>query len=287
MIAATIVRQNTIRDRAERLARRDRPPRQPATEDRRGHVRLSTAATTRPASARIPTIESRTSAAPGVAAAPVSSTVRSRLATPTAQRGERRTDRPSRARSSRCRTRPGACRRRTARAGRTRRRESRRRRAGWPGSIGRSALGRRSTVTRHPRHRAASRPRRGACPAGRPPRSRRTGRPRRAPRPDRDAAGQDRREGRGPGRLEDLLEPLEREAHPGQDRRVVEQDDVRRGGGCAIASVQHPGERGAQAVGHARRAGCVTTSPRSPSTSDIAFEPLRLHAVDRAPGRRP
>ena len=70
--------------------------------------------------------------------------------------------------------------------------------------------------------------------------------------PDRDPAGEQRRQGRGAGRLEDLLQPLDREAHPGQDRRIVEQDDVVE---VAPAHRQRPGagERRAQPVGDAVR----------------------------------
>ena len=98
---------------------------------------------------------------------------------------------------------------------------------------------------------------------------------------DRDPAREDRRQRGRTGRLEDLLEPLEREPQPGEDRRVVEQHDVV---DVAPGHRQRPraGERRAEAVGDAR-GWIVTTSPRS-SASDIASEPIRLHPDD--PDRR-
>ena len=69
---------------------------------------------------------------------------------------------------------------------------------------------------------------------------------------DRHATGQDRRQRRGARRLDDLLEPLDRKPHAGQDRRIVEQDDPVE---VAPAHRQRPdaGERRTQTVGDAVR----------------------------------
>ena len=95
---------------------------------------------------------------------------------------------------------------------------------------------------------------------------------------DRNATGQDRGQRRRTGRLEDLLESLDGKAHPGQDRRVVEQDDVVE---VAPGHRERPDARRMERRG--RRPRCPAGSGRSRSAFDRQAQrvrALRLDAVD-------
>ena len=133
-----------------------------------------------------------------------------------------------------------------------------------------------------PRHRSRARPgqrpgrRRAARPVGRPRRSRPTGRPRPAPRPgsgpDRPAPPPAPR--RPPGSTTCLSRSMAKRM-PGQDGRVVEQDDLVE---VAPAHRQRPDarERRAQAVGDAVRL----------DRHDLACARARATPHSNAPARR-
>ena len=94
---------------------------------------------------------------------------------------------------------------------------------------------------------------------------------------DRDTSGEDGRQRRGPGWLQHLLHPLDGEAHPGQDRRIVEQDDVVE---VPLAHRQRPDPR-------ERRPEPVRDTVRLDAHDRVPFQrdrhrvrPLRLDAID-------
>ena len=265
MIDATMTRQKTIRDRASASrtvtgCRTRWPPRMAAAI-----ARLSTAATTRPQPARNPsrpyqTAEARAQELVDLAIGAVDAD------DPEREAGDReRADRPEDdeadvergaahvVRRSREEVEARAQHRRVDSTGGARRAGAR------AAGVGRGRRARRpGSAARAPRLGHAPRPGQRPGPVEQRAQSADLDVPARQDDrdplaiPDRHPTGEHRRQRRGAGRLDDLLEPLDAKRMPGQDRRVVEQDDPVE---VAPAHRQRPDacERGAQPVGDAVR----------------------------------